>query len=246
LKTGGKAMRNFAVIAMIFCVAALTIQSSVVLAEKIPNKRGLEFRAGFSHYFMDDPNDLVESYPANYSVTTTFGAPMLGVSLLYKTHHNFGWNLGYNYIMNSTPKAEGPETVELTIRGHELFVMGCYYMPISDLTASFGLGLNGVMGWIDRDQSTLGGSFRDATGRSLGFLANIALEYPLKEHLGLKLGAGYRSALIDQVAYRDTNDREHTVYYDNRPMELNFSGFFGQLGLCVYFSPASGFGDRDE
>jgi hypothetical protein len=63
----------------------------------------------------------------------------------------------------------------------------------------------------------------------------------LKEHLGLKLGVGYRNALIDQISYRDANDREHTVYYGNRPMELDFSGFYGQLGLCVYFEPATHF-----
>lgn len=233
-------MRNFAVITLTLCVAALMIQTSGALADRIPNQRGLEFRAGFSHYFMDDPRNLVDSYQDGYTVSTTPGAPMLGLSLLYKTYPNFGWNIGYNYIMNSTLKAEGPETVELKLRGHELFAMGCYYMPLwSDWTLQFGLGVNAFMGSIDRDQ--VSGGYRDASGRSLGFLANIAVELPLKEHLGLKLGAGYRRALIDQVAYRDASDREHTVFYGSRPLELDFSGFYGHLGLAVYFQPATHF-----
>ena len=233
-------MRNFAVITMPLCVAVLMIQTSSVLADHIPNQRGLEFRAGFSHYFMEDPNNFVEDYPANYSVTKSIGAPQIGLSLLYKTKPNFGWNLGYNYVLNSTLKAEGPEPVELKLRGHELFAMGVYYMPImTNWSLQFGLGVNGFMGWMDRNQET--GGFRNATGRSLGFLADIALEYPLKEHLGLKFGVGYRNSLISQIAYRDAADREHTVYYGNRPMELDFSGFYGHLGLAVYFEPATHF-----
>jgi len=231
-------MRNFAVIAVTVCVAVLMIQTSAVMADRIPNQRGLEFRGGFSHFFMDDPRNIVDSYHDGYSVTTSPGSPMLGLSLLYKTYPHFGWNIGYNYVMNSSLKAEGPETVEFKLRGHELFVMGCYYMPVlSDWTLQFGLGVNAFFGTVDRDQ--VSGGYRDATGRSLGFLANIALEVPLKEHLGLKLGAGYRRAMIDQVAYRDDLDREHTVLYGTRPMELDFSGFYGHLGLAVYFQPAT-------
>jgi len=231
-------MRNFAVITLTLCVAALMIQTSGALADRIPNQRGLEFRAGFSHYFMDDPRNDVESYQ---TATTTPGAPMLGLSLLYKTHPNFGWNIGYNYIMSSSLKGESSTgTVEYKLRGHELFAMGCYYMRFwTDWSLQFGLGVNGFMGSTDRDQ--VSGGYRDASGRSLGFLANIALEVPLKEHLGLKLGAGYRRALIDEIAYRDASDQQHTVFYGNRPLELDFSGFYGQLGLAVYFQPATHF-----
>jgi len=240
-------MRNFVVIAVMICVAALMLQTSSAVASELLNKRGLEFRAGFSHYFMDDPNDAVDAYSSsNYTVTKTMGSPMLGISLLYKTYHNFGWNIGYNYLFKSTSKAEGSDTVEYKIRGHELFVMGCYYYPFtSDFTGSVGLGLNGFFGWADREQ-TSGAGFANANGRSLGLIANLALEYALKEHLGLKLGVGYRNALIDQISYRDANDREHTVYYGNRPMELDFSGFYGQLGLCVYFEPATHFRNYND
>jgi hypothetical protein len=232
-------MRKLAVIAVTLCVAALLSQTPSAVAKDIPNQYGLEFRAGFSHYFMDDPNDFVDAYPTNYNITTTMGAPMLGISLLYKTHHNFGWNLGYNYIMKSSTKAEGPESVEFKIRGHELLVMGAFYWEVmSNLTLITGLGLDGFFGWLDREDEA-GTGFNDATGRSLGFLANLGVEYPLKEKLGLKLGAGYRSAMVDNVAYRDSQDREHTVYYGNRPMELDFSGFYGQLGVCIYFDPAT-------
>ncbi len=242
-------MRNLAVITLTLCMAALLIQSPALAADKIYHQRGLEFRAGFSHQFMNDPNDFVDAYEylAGYDVTTTIGSPMLGLSLLYKTFPNFGWNLGYNYIMTSTYKVESAaETVELKMRGHELFVMGCYFKPImTDWELMLGLGVNGFFGWMDQENSE-GAGFVDASGRSLGFLVNAGLELPLKEMLGLSFGLGYRNALVDEIAYRDASDQEHTVFFENRPMELNFSGLYGQIGLRVYFDPATDWKKYDK
>jgi hypothetical protein len=233
-------MRNLAVITLTICMAALLIQLPALAADKLHHQRGLEFRAGFSHQFMEDPNDFVDAYPSNYDVTNTLGSPTLGLSLLYKTHEHFGWNIGYNYLMTNTSKAElGDESLELKMRGHELFVMGCYIKPVmTDWELILGLGLNGFFGWMDQDDSE-GVGFNDAGGRSLGFLVNAGLEMPLKEKLGLAFALGYRNALVDEIAYRDANDRERTVYFENRPMELNFSGLYGQIGLRVYFDPVT-------
>lgn len=237
-------MRNLAVITLTLCVAALMIQISNVFADDIHNQRGLEVRGGFSHYFMDDPNDFIDAYPDNFTKTTAIGSPMFGVSLLYKTHQHFGWNIGYNYLMNSVSKAEGPQnvgTIEQKIHASELFAMGCYYKTVmTDWTLSLGLGLNAVFGAIEREE-TGGAGFMYADGRTLGFITNIGLEFPLKETLGLKLSGGYRGDLINEVHVGDIYGEGSLVYFGLRPLELDFSGFYGQLGVCFYFDPVTHF-----
>ncbi|MFH1735427.1 MAG: hypothetical protein ABIE92_12015, partial [bacterium] len=106
------------------------------------------------------------------------------------------------------------------------------------------------------DREALGGSdavygesFYSAHGRTFGFLGNISAEFFLSDAISLKLGGGYRFALLDRfkynVEYPDPEQpfvtiKKGTVAYwadSYDSFGVDFSGAFVELGLRIYFEP---------
>jgi hypothetical protein len=98
-----------------------------------------------------------------------------------------------------------------------------------------------ISGSMDRSD-TGGASFSDATGRAFGFRAGLGLEWMFKPMYGLHGSVGYRYAKISEISYEDGSGAERIVYWveaAQRRLQLDYSGPFVELGLRVYYEPAT-------
>lgn len=226
----------------------LIVSFSTAQAGKIYHQRALEIRGGLTMLLsMDDPVDWAEQFSA-VSDKMEFAADM-GFSILYKSHNNFVWNLGYNHLF-ATRTTFGGGVYEEVLDANEFFIVPSFvFYPQSKLSFSIGAGPSLVMANLDRN-SPLGGNFGEfygAKGRNLGVLALANIEYLFKPNFALKIGGGLRSAIINDIEFVKTvdgTDYSYTVMWTtangtetNRSYELDFTGLFIEFGLRWYFEP---------
>jgi len=248
-------------IALIICVA------SIATAGDVPHKYGIEFRGGYNLYMDNaDPNNYVSGFTGTTGYTQTEyteseGALSGGISLLYKTHDFFSWHIGMNVIGTDSATAiagqsgSANQMARVYMRTVEIFFTANYYWNLSPrFNLQFGAGPSFYLASLDREalggsEVVYGDSFYSAHGRTFGFLGTLGAEFFLSDAISLRLGGGYRFALVDRFKYTQELSSTETAYatiqkgqiaywpdsFDT--FEVDFSGAFAEFGLRIYFEP---------
>ncbi|MBD3167321.1 hypothetical protein GF324_12030 [bacterium] len=222
--------------------------TSVFTFEKHPIdfKYGIQVHGGAGLYAMGDVNDYrAQGAPAENEEDAEMGIAW-GLSLLYRASEHVRWEIGFTSMGEDrtyTTWQAGAVTseVEQTVSGSEFYVVPNWlFNPDGFLLVSLGLGPSIVSGTLDRSV-TQGTSFYNATGRSIGGRAQLGLQLRVNESWALNLQGGYRLAKVGRLINEDRDGNETTVYwgFNDRQMSTDFSGPFVELGLRLYFKPAT-------
>jgi hypothetical protein len=210
-----------------------------------PQKYGIQLGGGFGVYDMGDiPNgaDYLLSRTVSGSLTEADSGPMGSFALLYRPSRHQMWEIGYNAILDVENKVEtsvGDSLGQLLMHANEFYVKAnIVSYPSDKLHLNFGVGLayyNVEM----QVQNAFGGVYAyDAVGRGWGVLGTLGLEYLLKERVGLYLGGGGRLMNASHFSYESVPGVRsvlEVVGGGDRPMEVNLTGAYGQIGLRFYF-----------
>ena len=235
-------------------LAVLILTTAVSsFAGGINHQRCVELRGGLATYlFMDDPVTWAEQLTSNLDSEMSF-APDFGISLLYKSHNNFVWNVGYNHLFGSSVAytLSGTDYDE-TVSANEIFLApGFIFNPNGKLNFSVNAGATLIMATLDRSSPIQTGDLKEfygATGRNLGFIGLLNVEYLFKPNIAIKIGGGFRSVFIDDITFISTNasgvEKSYTVVWTdaggtqtNAPYQLDFTGVFAEIGFRFYFEP---------
>lgn len=224
---------------------------SASLAGDIYHQRAVELRGGISYYLdIGDPIDWPKTLIGSDVTDEILISPEFGLSMIYRSHSNFVWNIGYNYLFNSSTfyKVEGNEYEE-TVSASELFVMAGFILnPEGEINLSLTAGPTLLMAFLDRISPPSTGStlkeFYGASGRNVGVLAMANLEYLINQDLALKVGGGFRGASISNLGFEDSNKTHHDVMWTepwgtptSSAYTIDFTGLFFEAGLRIYFTP---------
>jgi hypothetical protein len=231
-----------------FAGVATADNSSVFTFEKnkLDNRYGIQLQGGMAMYAMSDVNDYrATGAPTENEEDAEMGVAW-GVSLLYRDSEHVRWEIGFSALGEDrtyTTWQAGAVTseVEQTVSGSEFFVIPTWmFSPDGAFLVSVGMGPTVISGSLDRSV-TQGTSFFDATGRALGGRAQIALQWRFAEDWALNLLGGYRLAKVGRLINEDRDGNENTIYwgFNDREMSVDFSGAWVELGLRLYFKPAT-------
>ncbi len=189
--------------------------------------------------------------------------------------NDFGWQFGYNRLLTGVPVLDqfvdalevdyyisaylptAPSDLswaEQTVVGSEVYAMATWYFPWDSKEVMFGVGPAFYYAWLDRSVDIIenpgshltAGSFAEAHGKTLGLIANLGLEIPLRQNVSLALVGGGRLAKVGELKYEDVQEVEHTVYLNpttNATFPVDFTGGFFKVALHVYFEPTSDWRD---
>ncbi len=216
---------------------------SVFTRKKVMHKNtyGFQIIGGGGTYTMGDINDYrhVDNWPEN-DEDAVFGVGY-GAAILYRAQEHVRFAIGFNVLGQDKTYIEyAGEEFEQTVSGGELYFQAEYLVPFNeDFNVSLNFGPAVYSGSLDRS-GTVGTSFADATGRAFGLRAGLGAQFLFSDRWGLHLMGGFRMAKIGEVSYEDRNGIEQIVYWNNnRRVELDFTGAFVELGLRMYFEPAT-------
>ncbi len=233
-------------------------------------KFSIDLRLGAGYYAMQDVNDYLPeteflSYPGKTDDNINLGS-QLGFGFGYRIIDNFGWMFGFNFLSAGVPvamegkykknafypQALGAESwVEQTVSGSELYILPTWYWDwgkSKELCLSLGPAFYRAS--LDRTISIVrtagsnanpSGSFTKAKGTSLGWMLVGGLEIPMMKSTDLFIQVGGRIAKVGEIAYKDQNDVETTVWMNtssNATMAVDFSGGFLTVGIRTYFAPS--------
>jgi hypothetical protein len=214
--------------------------------EKIYHQRALELRGGMSLYMMmDDPNDwALQFQPGGLDEEMNY-APNFGFSLLYKSHQNFVWDIGYNHMLSSRTSWDN-DSFEEVMQANEIYILPNFIIfPQSRLNFSLGAGPCMLFAKLDRNSGVGGnyGEFYGAYGRNLGIMAMVNAELVVLNNLALKANVGFRNVIVNDI----TVDGESSTYQvmwttttgtpTTRAYELDYTGVVAGVGLRWYFEP---------
>lgn len=214
---------------------------------------------------MSDPNTFAKNFANGYSnseYSESKGAFSGGLSLLYKTEPYFAWHVGFNFLSTDSATAKGvnvngqDESAHVFVNAVELFMSANYYWNLTPrFNLELGAGPSFYLSSLDREVSTTaqpvyGESFYGADGRAFGFKGDLGLEFFLSSAVSLKLGGGFRWASVTRFKYfRELIDSQTGEKYNQGEIaywpssfdsfEADFSGGYAELGLRVYFDPAT-------
>ncbi len=234
-------------VGMLVLTGATIAQEVSVFSNRdvLSHKYGFQIHGGGSLYAMNDVND----YRAAATHTTNAEEAEMGIAwgiaVLYRSHENFRWTMGFSQLGEDETVAGWlagtPQSIVQQVKGSEIYIMGSYLIPLNErMHFHVGGGPTIVSGTLDRS-ATAGTSFFDAKGRSMGLRANLGFEWLITPAIGLNGQLGYRLAKVGKVIYEDRNNVEQTVYWgsQNREFTVDFSGAFVELGIRLYFQPAT-------
>lgn len=211
---------------------------------RLDQKYGIEIHAGGATYLMGDINDYrAAGNHLSNDEDAAFGIAW-GVGILIRNHEHFRWTFTYSKLGEDRTYASWTagtvEEIEQTVSGSELYLGGMYLAPVTDHFHLYvGAGPTIVSGSMDRS-ATSDQPFYDATGRDVGFRVDLGGELLFSETLALNLDLGFRYAKIKRLTYEDRQGEPEVVYWSgNRQFQLDFTGVFVEVGLRIYFKPAT-------
>jgi len=235
---------------ILICVAlAVALGSSAAFAYDSPQQYGVELRGGFGMYDMGDvtpgiqtlQSDITARRIAN-SLTEADAGPAAGISFLYRPSRHAMWEIGYNAILdveNSVDTTPDTSSAQILMHSNEFFLKGNLVATVTDrFHVDFGAGVSYYNTELQIQDNNRGRYWYDAVGRGFGLIGGVGLEYLLTQRVGLVAQGGGRIANTSHFTYYDNATRQRTVLpvvNGTRPMEVNMSGAFGQLGLRIYF-----------
>jgi len=260
-------MRNLVGV-LAFVITLLLLTPSFTLAEQANDlkKFSVELKFGGGYYAMQDVNDyLPETEFLNYPGSDEddiLVEGQFGFGFAYRNMHNFGWVFGYNFLSTGImpdyrrnafyPQAQGAESwVEQKVSGSEFYIMPTWYWGWGNKEISFSAGPAVYSATLDRTISIVrnagsgansAGSFNDATGKSLGLLVNVGLEFPTWKSTNFFVNGGFRLANVGELIYKDASDIDQTVWMNtnsNSKFSVDFTGAFLGVGLRWYYAPST-------
>lgn len=265
-----KTVRALAIVIAVF----LALPLAGYAADDFAKKYGIELTLGGSYYNLADVNDfLADQDFAAYTPDRIHMGTQLGVTLLYRSKPNFGWQIGYNKLFSGVPGSEQmfkheavlvskgaalTSSAEQRVSGSETFALAMLYTHAGPLELSVGAGPAIYSANLERtvvlyqsaglNAPANPSGFSDATGWTTGLIGKVGLELDFTPYTGIALELGGRLAKVTKVKYTSPNtpDQETIVMtnsYSNSSLPVDFSGGFARLSVRMYFSPASGWRD---
>jgi hypothetical protein len=239
------------ILGLILLVGTVQAQNVSVFSresEDLPRKYGIQITGGMANYAMSDINDHRVSGDHAVNQTDVTGSAGFGLGVLYRSHENFRWTVGYNAFGQDRTEAawvDGQGLAgqnEYTVSGSELYFMGSYMLRFGErLHISLGAGPEIVFGKLDRVSSAATNVF-DVRGKDFGFRFAGGIEFVITEGFAIYGEAGYRVAKIDRLIEEDLDGNESTMVWQtgsDRKMTMDFSGIFFGGGARIYFAPAT-------
>lgn len=220
--------------------------TTISVAADIEQKYGLELRGGFGIATMEDVNNVADTLwgKSFTSSTKPSGIPSFGASLLYRSHHNFQWEFGYNAFASASWDSKNKITSELaqmTISGSEFFIVPTYLWTLGDaFRLGIGAGPNFSFATATRTGAQSNRNFTSASGRTVGGVVKGIVELSFNDNNAIALTAGYRNHYVDRIRYENELGDKITVPSQNvgsTSLPIDYSGVFVQVGWRFYFVP---------
>ncbi len=211
---------------------------------------GFETVDGFN-IGMSDINRSYQTYDQNGNLVNfhnTFATNALnfGIALTYRQFENWRWSFGYDYFSETSSEVRSTSSQDIKVhyvRGSELYVTGSYLIPWTDtMTWDITLGPTVVGAAMDREigKNSSGIHIADASGRALGFRANVGLQMMLNEDSGLHFTVGYRSAFVSELTFVDGNGLDQVAQDGlNTDFAADYSSIMYEVAFVHYFKPAT-------
>ncbi len=228
----------------LFALCVLALGSAPANAYEAKQQYGVELRGGFGIYDMGDISTGAEylrrQRPGN-TLTEKDNGGMAGFSGLYRPARRQMWEVGYNAILDvenlvesSIPDSSG----QILMHANEYFLKGHW---VSYFGERLQLSLGGGVSYYNVDiqiQDDFNKRYTyDAVARCFGLVGSAGLELLLSERVGLQLQGGGRLANASDFSQESTTGVRTgvNVLGGSRPMEVNLTGAYVQLGLRMYF-----------
>jgi hypothetical protein len=236
--------------------------STTARGDDSPQKFGVELRGGVSMYDMGDigaglntmKKNLIGAHASNVTLNSSTSSLLGtngdgvndngatgGISFLYRPSKHTMWEVGYNnmFDVNNTVNSS-PDTSsgQLLMHASEYFLKGHVVATLMErLQADFGAGISYYSSGLQLQDNLRRRYYYDVKGRAFGVVGSVGLEFLLTKRVGLSLQAGGRLANTTDFVYEDTpgHGTNFAVYEGSRPMEVNLSGGYVNLGLRLYF-----------
>ena len=230
----------------LLCIAVLLTLSvsTASFAYETPRKYGVQFGGGFGVYDMGDvalgTDYLLSTRPGNSATTADAGA-MGNFAIIYRPSRHQLWEIGFNPLFdveNVVDNAAGDSSGQLLMHSNEFYAKAVVVTyPSEKLNLNFGVGLAYYNTELQVQDDFTRRFYYDATGRSFGLIGSLGLEFMLSEQTGIYLGGGGRWTNSNNFTYESSPGVRSgvTVLGGSRPMEVNLSGGYAQLGLRLYF-----------
>lgn len=218
---------------------------STASADESKQRYGVELRGGFGMYDLGDivsGREYIQNERAGNTLTSSDGGPTGGLSGLFRPTKHSLWEFGYNALLDvdNTVENSFSDTAsgQILMHANEFFLKGSGVILLTDrihLDLGAGVSYYNVELQIQDD---FGRRYNyDAVGRCWGLLGSGNLEFLLTDRFGLALGGGARVANATDFSQEASIGVRSIlpVIGGSRPMEVNMSGAYGQLGLRFYF-----------
>ena len=219
----------------------------VASAADIEKKYGVELRGGFGTITMDDVNNLADTLWGSGLTTATkpSGTPLYGVSILYRSHPEFLWEIGYNAFPLASWESKNRATgrvARMDISGSEIYILPTYvWGKPNGLTLGIGAGPDLSFAVASRSGHTTDAlNFSNANGRTVGGMVKAFVELAMGKHNGVIVSAGYRNHYIDRIRKEaDSGGNREAIVIPNTTQYLpvDYSGAFVQIGWRFYYEP---------
>lgn len=228
------------------CIASLLTLSvtATSFAYDSPRKYGIQLGGGMGLYDMGDVNlgvDYLTDLNAGNTATTSDIGPMGSFALLYRPARHQLWEVGYNAILdveNTVESSRGDTSGQFLLHANEFYAKAVIVTyPKEALNLNFGVGLAYYNAELQIQDDFTNVFYYDAVGRAFGLIGSVGLELGLSEQLGLYLGGGGRLVNTNNFTYESSPGVRSSVKIlgGSRPIEVNMTGGYAQLGLRMYF-----------
>jgi len=230
----------------LLCIATLLTLSVTTssFAYESARKYGVQFGGGFGVYDMGDvslgTDYMLRQRPGNKATTGDAG-PMGNIAIVYRTARHQMWEVGFNPLFdveNLVENASGDSSGQILMHSNEFYLKAIIVThPSERLNLNFGVGLAYYNTELQVQDDFTRRFYYDAVGRSFGAIGSLGIEFGLSEQTGLILGVGGRLTNSNNFSYESSPGVRSgvTVLGGNRPMEVNLTGGYAQLGLRFYF-----------
>jgi hypothetical protein len=207
-----------------------------------PQKYGIQLGGGMGQYDLGDVTlgtDYMKSQAPGATVNETDMGPVGNLTLLFRPSRHQLWEVGFNALMDVENSVQNDTaTGQILMHANEFFLKAnVVAYPMNKLHLNLGLGL----GYYNAElqiQDEFSGRFNyDAVGRGWGLIGSAGLELLLQDNLGLYLGGGARVMNASQFSYESVPGVRTflPVLGGSRPMEVNLTGGYANVGLRFYF-----------
>jgi hypothetical protein len=252
-------MQRFLGTTVLALLVLVSLGSMSARAYDSPQKYGVEFRGGLGIYDMGDVTNGINTLKKNLgayhptvngnsnSLLGTNGdgindnGPTGGFSFLYRPSRHTQWEVGFNALLDVENTVDTqPDTAsgQILMHANEFFLKGHVVATLSEhLNLNFGAGAAYYVSELQIQDNKQRNYYYNVDGPGWGLLGSVGLEFLATNRVGIALTGGGRFATTSHFTYETTPGTRtgFNVLYGSRPMEVNLSGVYAQLGVRLYF-----------